>query len=1052
MARTPDRRPGEADEEGIVLENRPSGDNPTVTGGIRYVDGAFSFKDSLGLFNPRSPLSAAGYDTELQYNYLGFLSASSDLRFARDRRALVATNISGSLTKLSDGTSFIIAGGNISVVTGSNGSISLSTINSGTISGVTPGTGLLGGGSSGSVSLGINDSIVATISGSTFTGAVKFNSGLSGSLTRLADGTSYIASGVGINVATGSTGRITVSLSNTGSAGTFGSQSQIPVFATDAQGRVTGVTSTSIQISEAQVTNLTSSLNDRAVKATSITAGNGLSGGGDLSTNRTLSINNSVVATLSGSTFSGVVNFNAGLSGSLTRLTSGDPFIIGGSNVIVTTGSNGTIVIDAVGGTNGGSLVDGFGTANYVSRWQDTNTLTDSIIYDDGISVGIGKISGGDVLSVSGSVSITGSLLPGTDSLYSLGSEGKRWNVFASNLRAHDESRFSGNILPDIHNNYDIGTTSNNWRNIYASNISGSLTGSGLQLGSVVFAGPGGLITGSNSRLFWDNDGARLGIGTNSPDASLKVFGTSGSLFTVTDSLSGSLFSVCGVSGVPIFEVFSDNRAGFGGGFNGFTLTVTGSLVGLGTSTPAGRFHAMGSSIASLPVAILQAGSASPTAKVLDVRNSSGATVASIDHTGILSASHGSFSANVAAQTITAAQGFSGSLTRLADGKSYLVAGSNIGITTGSNGSVTIFSSMDGAAVIAGANTQIQFNDSGAFGASSGLTYNKITQALTGTYVVASTGFSGSLTRLTDGSSYLVAGAGIAITTGSNGSVVITNDGTVGDIASVNAGTGLLGGGTSGHVTLNINDSVVATISGATFTGATRHTAGLSGSLTNLTDGSSYLRAGDGITVITGSNGSVTISLGAITYATASFTDATSVTVNHDIGLSLYDIEVFDSDYGKMIPKSATATSPTQANIQFSIPTSGWIAVGGPVAGGAGASTLGSITTSVGSAPYLGSRAWVSFNGTGTVAIRSSQNVSSITDNGVGKYTVNFTVQMEDANYALVSTAEGSSGSGPLICGPLQGGTYSTSAVAVHAMSHSGTDADSEKISVLVSR
>ena len=44
-------------------------------------------------------------------------------------------------------------------------------------------------------------------------------------------------------------------------------------------------------------------------------------------------------------------------------------------------------------------------------------------------------------------------------------------------------------------------------------------------------------------------------------------------------------------------------------------------------------------------------------------------------------------------------------------------------------------------------------------------------------------------------------------------------------------------------------------------------------------------------------------------------------------------------------------------------------------------------------------RAWVNFNGTGTVAIRASFNVSSITDNGTGDYTVNFTTAMSDANY-----------------------------------------------------
>ena len=51
-------------------------------------------------------------------------------------------------------------------------------------------------------------------------------------------------------------------------------------------------------------------------------------------------------------------------------------------------------------------------------------------------------------------------------------------------------------------------------------------------------------------------------------------------------------------------------------------------------------------------------------------------------------------------------------------------------------------------------------------------------------------------------------------------------------------------------------------------------------------------------------------------------------------------------------------------------------------------------------------RAWVNFNGTGTVAIRASFNVSSITDNGgTGDYTINFSTAMPDANYALTGVA-----------------------------------------------
>jgi hypothetical protein len=58
-----------------------------------------------------------------------------------------------------------------------------------------------------------------------------------------------------------------------------------------------------------------------------------------------------------------------------------------------------------------------------------------------------------------------------------------------------------------------------------------------------------------------------------------------------------------------------------------------------------------------------------------------------------------------------------------------------------------------------------------------------------------------------------------------------------------------------------------------------------------------------------------------------------------------------------------------------------------------------------GSAPIYGARAWVNFNGTGTVAIRASGNVSSITDRGTGLYTVNLTTAMPDANYCGVASA-----------------------------------------------
>jgi hypothetical protein len=79
-----------------------------------------------------------------------------------------------------------------------------------------------------------------------------------------------------------------------------------------------------------------------------------------------------------------------------------------------------------------------------------------------------------------------------------------------------------------------------------------------------------------------------------------------------------------------------------------------------------------------------------------------------------------------------------------------------------------------------------------------------------------------------------------------------------------------------------------------------------------------------------------------------------------------------------------------------------------------------------------GCRAWVNFNGTGTVAIRASGNVTSITDNGTGNYTVNFTNAMPDANYtAQLSIGSISGGSTDVI--PFVNST-STSSVQVYSV------------------
>ena len=107
-----------------------------------------------------------------------------------------------------------------------------------------------------------------------------------------------------------------------------------------------------------------------------------------------------------------------------------------------------------------------------------------------------------------------------------------------------------------------------------------------------------------------------------------------------------------------------------------------------------------------------------------------------------------------------------------------------------------------------------------------------------------------------------------------------------------------------------------------------------------------------------------------------------------------------------------------------------------------------------GSAPIYACRAWVNFNGTGTVAIRASGNVSSITDNGVGNYTVNFTTAMPDVNYSVDATTApvGLTASDALLCTLFANTGYNTSNFRINTHSYNGGFFDAFALNIAVFR
>lgn len=102
-----------------------------------------------------------------------------------------------------------------------------------------------------------------------------------------------------------------------------------------------------------------------------------------------------------------------------------------------------------------------------------------------------------------------------------------------------------------------------------------------------------------------------------------------------------------------------------------------------------------------------------------------------------------------------------------------------------------------------------------------------------------------------------------------------------------------------------------------------------------------------------------------------------------------------------------------------------------------------------------GCRAWINFNGTGTPAIRGSGNVTSITDNGVGDYTINLTTAMPDVNYSVEGTTQGSTSASTSSVGLYPGVSPTASAVRVYvtqALAASQSAIDSSFVHVAIHR
>jgi hypothetical protein len=245
-------------------------------------------------------------------------------------------------------------------------------------------------------------------------------------------------------------------------------------------------------------------------------------------------------------------------------------------------------------------------------------------------------------------------------------------------------------------------------------------------------------------------------------------------------------------------------------------------------------------------------------------------------------------------------------------------------------------------------------------------------------------------------------GTGVAVSTGVK--KFVFNDGTnvidATSIIDLNAGvTGTLpvtNGGT-GQTSYTNGQLLIGNTTGNTLTKAT-----LTGTANRLT--------------VTNGTGSITLDVDATNANTANKVVARDGSGNFSAGTITANLtgNVTGNVTGNATTSSSTTGNAATATALQTARTIGGVSFNGtaninlPGVNQTGtqntsgnAATATKLTTASGSAPSYSARSWVNFDGTGSISIRASGNVASLTDIGVGDYQVNFSTAMPSANYGI---------------------------------------------------